>query len=300
MTGPLTTNNRWFNRNTLVRLLQSETELPALPEIILRLDSLLMSEEAEMSEVVSLLETEPVIVGRVLCLANSALYSSGRQSVNNIQRAVQRLGFKTVRNLLFAAKLPDMFVELPPDIHLRFWEHSLTVGLLTRNLVVMKGTGDENLPDAGFLAGFMHDIGLLVYVQLIPEEFMILLGQGDKSDRSHHQLEVEHFGLDHAELGAMYLEHHWKLSSEVVKAVRRHHITPVQDNSFTTIQNAVYVANLICNLYKFKNGFTSTPEQDNLGLLATLVELGYDHEKVEMLLGMARDSVAATRGMLTN
>lgn len=300
MPAPLTTSNRWFNRNTVVRLLQRDTELPALPEIILRLDSLLMNPEAEITEVVTLLETEPVVVGRVLSLANSALYSSGRQSANSIQRAVQRLGFKTVRNLLYAAKLPDMFVDLPPDIHLKFWEHSLTVGLLTRNLVVMKGMEDESLPDAGFLAGLMHDIGLLVFVQLIPEEFMLLLGQAEEAGKSHHQLENEHFGLDHAELGAMYLELHWDLDPKVVKAVRRHHTTPDQDNSFNTLQNAVYVANLVCNLYNFRNGFTSTPNVDNLSLLSTLVDLGFDHEKIEMLLGMARDSVEATRGMLTN
>ena len=300
MSPSLTTSNRWFNRNTLIRLLQSDTELPALPEIILRLDAMLMNPEAEITEVVKLLETEPVVVGRVLSLANSALYSSGRHEASSIQRAVQRLGFKTVRNLLYAAKLPDMFVDLPPDIHLRYWEHSLTVGLLTRNLVVMRRVEDESLPDAGFLAGLMHDIGLLVFIQLIPEEYMLLLSEGERADGQNHILEQDQFGLDHAELGAMYLEHHWKLEEDVVKAVRRHHTTPGPDSPFNILQNAVYVANLVCNLYNYRNGLSNTPNAENLSLLTNLARLGFDHEKVEMLLEMAHDSVAATRGMLTN
>ena len=61
--------------------------------------------------------------------------------------------------------------------------------------------------EASFLAGLMHDVGILVLDNIIPEEYFKFLTLKDLSstDQPLEELEMDHFKIDHSEAGAIFM-----------------------------------------------------------------------------------------------
>src|SRR3954465_20810 len=75
-------------------------EPPLLPGAALQLLSLARDPDVAMSRIIALLESEPLIVARVIRTAQSPAYSAGAR-IRSIEDAVLRLGMRTIA-LLFA------------------------------------------------------------------------------------------------------------------------------------------------------------------------------------------------------
>lgn len=80
----------------LSRELEGKIELPAFPDIAIRLNQALRDENAPVKDVVALINSEPALVSRLLKLANSAAFNSSNVQISEIRMAVARLGFNMV------------------------------------------------------------------------------------------------------------------------------------------------------------------------------------------------------------
>jgi HD-like signal output (HDOD) protein len=110
----------------------------------------------DLNRVISL---DPVLVGRVLKLINSAYYGL-EQQVTSLVRAMIMLGINTVKNLaLSSAILSNLvgrgFLGLNAE---GFWRHSLCVGV-TAKLIARKQGIDHSRLEEFFTAGLLHDLG---------------------------------------------------------------------------------------------------------------------------------------------
>ena len=63
-----------MTRDEILKILTEKGDLPPLPEILLKLQKLINDPESELEEIARLIETEPVLSGRLIKLANSVLY----------------------------------------------------------------------------------------------------------------------------------------------------------------------------------------------------------------------------------
>jgi putative nucleotidyltransferase with HDIG domain len=100
-----------------------------------------------------------------------------------------------------------------------FWEHSLARGLISRNLARKLGYPD---PERAYLAGLLHDLGILVNVLLIPKEFFKAFKIAAESGRSLREVELEQIGISHEVTGVL-LADHWQLFDYLAEVIRRHH-----------------------------------------------------------------------------
>ncbi|MEI6127168.1 MAG: HDOD domain-containing protein, partial [Pseudomonadota bacterium] len=89
-------------------LSKNETKLAVFEDVALSVQDLLHNDETALAQVSQLLEKDPSITVKLLNLANSAMYA-GLVKVKTIDAAVSRLGFKTVRNLVMAIILQDVY-----------------------------------------------------------------------------------------------------------------------------------------------------------------------------------------------
>ena len=78
-------------------IVQTANDLPALPEVVMRLSEIMADPDFRYQDVVAALQLEPVIASRQLQMANSPLYGTGR--VTTIHEAAVRLGVDTVRSI---------------------------------------------------------------------------------------------------------------------------------------------------------------------------------------------------------
>lgn len=139
---------------------------PLLPGAALQLLALARDPSVPMSKVIALLETEPLIVARVIRTAQSPFYSAGAR-IRSIEDAVLRLGTRAIA-LVFAeaamnAEVFSSQVFQGPMQALR--RHSTVTAHVARKLGERLGHPGERI----YLSGLLHDIGIAACLLVAPE-----------------------------------------------------------------------------------------------------------------------------------
>ncbi len=259
-------------REKILELVRTKPNLPPLPKILLGLQKLMDDSDCDVEDVYRLIKTDPVLSGRLITLANSALFGSGRDETQNLEDAVVRLGMKQSMDLLYALELPRTFQKSKAFDQIEFWKHSMAVAFITRSLA-KKVLSDMDDLGASFLSGLMHDVGILVLDNIIPEEYFNFLTLKDlsSSDKPLELLEEEEFKINHAEVGAEFITKWWSLPSQVASAARAHHGEGPIKGEPVTLNQVVGTANRIANMHQFTHpvntGFEDFPEEGYLDIL---------------------------------
>lgn len=206
--------------NGLQALLRSGTQLPTLPIIVFELHAVLDREDATSVDVAHVIERDPALTARLLRAANSAAFSRGGDRISNVNAAVQRIGVGQVRTLCLVLAVVQAFGKGEGLSHDALWEHSAAVGAVARRLWTAGGqsTGLEDL----YVAGLLHDVGLLVIDQFFPADFAAVQTARGEMDLPLWQQEEDSLGMDHGDVGGLLLGS-WGLPPLIVDAVTYHH-----------------------------------------------------------------------------
>ena len=252
-------------KDNLLNLLETKGDLPPLSDVLLKLENRVNDPNSDIEEISGLIQTEPVLSGRLIKLSNSVLFGGGRDEVHNLDEAIMRLGMKMVLDLAYTLELPKAFKKSKSFDHIQFWKHSLGVAYLSRSLAVHMNSPKEDL-EVSYLSGLMHDVGILVFDYLVPDDYSEFIKTMAERDRTLSELEIEKFGISHSELGAEFVGKWWPVSETVVKSVRRHHNPTPQKKIKPGIPRLVNWANQIANNNDMKNGLPmhSDPLDENL------------------------------------
>lgn len=133
--------------------------IPTLPEVALKVKDTVEDEDASLSDVSKIIETDPALSARIIQVANSALYR-GLSPAQNVHAAVMRMGLNTVRNISTSLVMKQLFQATNPivDKHLRkTWKLSTDVAAFSAVLSQAIPSLD---PDSALLAGLTHSIGI--------------------------------------------------------------------------------------------------------------------------------------------
>lgn len=191
-----------------------QLELPSLPAVTMRLNTLLAEGLPSMGEVARLVGEDPALATKVLRLVNSPLYPF-RAQIDSLPRAVALLGVRELRSLALSAAVVDLFevTAFQP-----FWRHSLYTALLCRALAE---AAQQRELDRFFTIGLLHDIGALVILQQLPAQAASIQ---ERAAAGTPVLEAEQqvLGFDHCQVGAQLLRF-WALPDAIVAAVEDHH-----------------------------------------------------------------------------
>lgn len=259
-------------REKILELVRTDPDLPPLPEILFGLQKIIDDPDCDVEDVYQLIKTEPVLSGRLITLANSALFGTGKDVTTNLEDAVIRLGIKQVMDLVFALELPKTFKKSKAFDQIEFWKHSLAVAFITRSLAKKVLSDPEDI-ELSFLAGLMHDVGILVLDFVIPKEYYNFLALKDlsSSEKPLEFLENEEFNITHSEAGAEFINAWWSLPSKVSLSVIEHHKKNMVDGEPLTLMQVVSISNRIANLNEFSHpittGFEDSIDQEDLQAL---------------------------------
>jgi putative nucleotidyltransferase with HDIG domain len=174
---------------------------------------------ADLNRVISL---DPILVGRVLKLVNSAYYGLS-QRVTNMVRAVIMLGINTVKNLALSSAVMDNFnsKEFQGLEAEGYWRHSLCVGVAAK-LIARKRGIDPKLLEEYFTAGLLHDIGKIALNAALPESYLLAVKDADSRRIPLFQGETDNLGVNHAEAGELVVKA-WRIKGPLEDAVIHHH-----------------------------------------------------------------------------
>ena len=133
--------------------------LPTLPEVAIRVRETADDDNASITDVARIVETDAALSARIVQVGNSALYR-GVNPAETVQAAAMRMGLDTVRTLATSLVMKQLFQATHPvvDHYLRkAWKQSTDVAALSA-MIAKSSTALE--ADSALLAGLTHSIGL--------------------------------------------------------------------------------------------------------------------------------------------
>ena len=199
-------------------------------------------EQRYTAQIAEIIRRDPSLTARLLRLVNSVYYGL-TTPVNTIEEAVFYLGVREIRQLVVVTPVIEDFQRLTKQCDFpwrEFWQHCIGTALLTREIATAVRLPDE---ESDYVAGLIHDIGKLVMAWSFPDHFTEIHRQALETKRDLIEIENEVLGMDHAELGALYLERH-RLPEQMIKTARYHH-QPEKAEDSERLAATVQIADLM-------------------------------------------------------
>ena len=248
-----------LDRNQIEARLNDCPRLPSLSSINNALRELLNADQRYTSQISEVIRRDPSLTSRLLRLVNSVYYGI-TTPINSIEEAVFYLGVRQIRQLAMVTPIIEDFQKLTGHTSFRwreFWQHCIATAILTREVV-----NSVMLPadEADYVAGLVHDVGKIIMAATFPEHFGEVHRQMRQGERDLLQVELEVLGIDHTELGSLYLQNH-HLPAIMVETARFHH-HPEQAKEYAQIVAAVQIANLLVHYAKIGNSGNYAPVTD--------------------------------------
>jgi HD-like signal output (HDOD) protein len=235
--------------------------LPAMPRILATLNEALSvnAGKADVEKIAQTISYDKSLAAQCLRMANSALYGN-RAEVMTLREAVLSLGLWRIRDLAFSCNLPLLFSSLdcvmPKEA---FWRHALATAYVGEKLgIECYSTAREQI----YLAGLLHDIGILINALLFPEDFREVLEEAVRKQSPVLPIEQRVLGFTHAESGRI-LADVWKLPVEVAEVIEFHHMPEKQPTNNEPTQ-IVELANQLCWKYGLGYGYSIAENADNI------------------------------------
>jgi HD-like signal output (HDOD) protein len=278
-------------------LIQDKVRQPFLEAVIASLDEQPLP-LGPVAQVVIRLTTDPMVsaerlaraisadaglAGAIIKKANSCYYG-GTGRVGSLPLAIARLGSLTTRSIAVTSAIRSMY-RFGDDagIEQYLWRHSVAVGLTSR--MTARRAGRTSIEEA-YLSGLLHDVAKLVLVQRFYRKYDPVIREVGLMIGGHLDVECEHLGFTHADLGAMILER-WQFAPIQVDAVRFHH-SPSESAAWA--ENRLQLAHVVCFANELAKAVEKNCESDSAGELAgTASTLGFGfteediHQMVEEL-----------------
>lgn len=205
--------------NRLGDLLEEIERLEPFPRAAIRVLEL-AQQDAEVDEIVAVIQSEPGLTLKVLRLANSVSGGSVVE-VDSIQAAVNRLGRRAIANMAMATGCASVFMGYggaTPRSHVGLWTESLHTAILARRLAEAEGFVDAEF---AFTAGLLQNLGHIVLDRFFVEEREQILervAEGENMIRAERAI----LGMDHAFCGARIAQK-WGLPESLIQGIRFHH-----------------------------------------------------------------------------
>jgi putative nucleotidyltransferase with HDIG domain len=196
--------------------------LPSLTAIVKELENLIGKQNVMIEEISRVIRNDQSMAVRILRMANSA-YFAPAQPIVDLDHALVYLGLNQVKSTIMTARCIEKSCNTPQDLLSwnDFWTHAVAVGYITK--ILASSIPDQEVNDESFYAmGLFHDIGKLALAYLSPEDFGLVLFIAKEKGVPTSPIETELLGLDHANLGAWYLQHQG-LPSHLIEPIRLHH-----------------------------------------------------------------------------
>jgi len=247
---------------SLDRLRSRITSIDAMPTIPVILRPLLRcldqpAEQIDVGRIVELVSYDKSIAAQCVRMANSALFGRS-QPVESVRTAVMNLGMWRVRDLLFSNSLSQVIPAnrwiVDPVV---FWRHSLGCALVCRKFAEIIGYADT---EKAYLAGLLHDIGILVNSMVVPVEFRATVEKASREQIPLDEAEFATLGFTHSDSGRV-LGEAWKIPPDLVQAIELHHDIgdPGRGGPLVAL---VHLSDLLCRLRNLGYGYYEPRQVD--------------------------------------
>jgi HD-like signal output (HDOD) protein len=191
-------------------------QLDAMPTQAAKAFQLSCNPKATLEDFVQIVESDEVLTARIIRIANSVYFRRGEES-KDISKAVASIGLNEIKCLLSATMLKSL-LKSKSKFRSNIWANSIATGIGARLLAT-----STNIPSGeAFLAGILHDVGKLIFIDRLPKEYEGAMQKMYNSEDGSVKIEEQLFDLNHVEVGK-WLAEKWSFPDVVRSAITYHH-----------------------------------------------------------------------------
>ncbi|MEY4761009.1 MAG: hypothetical protein RLZZ200_865 [Pseudomonadota bacterium] len=227
-----------FVKNLALELSTGKVDLPAFPDVAVRVRQVLADENVTPQKVEMVVGTEPALAGKLLMIANSAALNPAGPRITSVKAAVTRMGFNMVRSASLAFAMEQIrkassLVAIRDQMN-ALWERSILLAGLS--YVIARRCTQVN-PDTALLAGLLHGVGKL-YILTRAAKSPSLWNDA----AAYNQIVTDW----HANIAKAILEN-WEIGDKIVEAVAEHENLDRAHVGFADLTDVLAVANLLAD-----------------------------------------------------
>lgn len=197
-------------------------EMMAFPFTLTVAMKLAQQPDCTIAELARTIEADPVISAQFLKRANSAFFAGAHTRISSIKDAIVRIGLNETRRMISGMAVMQLF-DTQAASHgfnrLEFWKHCLGVAIVAEQLALLGGKVD---PNEAFLAGILHDFGIIIMDEYFPTLFGKVLQYATDQGVSFYDAEQQLLLVDHTEVVSRLFSV-WKLPEHITNAVVYHY-----------------------------------------------------------------------------
>ena len=193
-------------------------KLMAFPFTVAKVLQLADSEKSAAADLAKVIQADPVISAQLLKISNSVLFASLNRKIGSVKDAIIRVGFRETKRLVMSMSVMTLFGDKDKNLgfdRAAFWHHSLVCGIISERMARHMGTVST---EEAFLAGILHDFGMLLLDEFFPAIFSRILEDTAAARTQFVKTEKTLLGVTHNDMVADLFAK-WKLPDAVSEGV---------------------------------------------------------------------------------
>ncbi|WP_020612591.1 HDOD domain-containing protein [Sediminispirochaeta bajacaliforniensis] len=267
-------------------------KMPSLPTSVAKVMEISNDPNASPADLNRVISIDPVLMGRVMKLINSAYYGLN-QRITSLVRAIIMLGINTVKNLALSTAIlgnlggKEHFQALNMD---GFWRHSLCVGV-TAKQIAKKRKVDPRKIEEFFVAGLLHDIGKIPLNNRLSDQYFLAMSTADRETMPLYKAEKRAMAIHHCEAGQLIAKT-WNLGQEISDAIIYHHTPSAYEGKHREMVLTIAAANYLANFLEI--GFSGDRYPEKLAL-ELFDEIGVSFDWLEEIEEVVNEEIERAR-----
>ena len=268
--------------------------LPIMPHIATEVARIASDPNASLEELRNLVDRDPALTACMLKMSNSPLHGFPNQ-IQSLAVAFTLLGREAVRNMVLAMSMQHTYTRFGLMEKL-LWKHATVAAPVASRLAEHPSIKLDSRE--AFTAGMLHDIGKTALANSFPDQYEAVMMRVYNETTSFVKVELEHFGFDHAELGARVAQE-WGVPEKIVSVIRHHH----DPDALATLpedvaQLTALVSLATACLTRLGVGRREPVESLDIASLPAWDFLGLEANEVDRVLLVCRQEIQMNRGVL--
>lgn len=218
-----------------------EDWVSSLPTVYFKLREALEDPDSTFDDFSKIISGDSALTARLLRIVNSSFYGFPSK-IETISHALTIVGTEQLSELILNATVMKQFDGISPKLlnMESFWKHGIGCGVAARELAqYLEKAG----PERYYVAGMLHDIGILVIFKKKPQQATEILTRCECEKEPLFKIEREVLGFDHAQI-AQALFKEWKLPVRLVEPVAYHH-NPLEAKKYPEEAAITHVADIL-------------------------------------------------------
>lgn len=227
--------------NRIVRLVdEGEGGISSIKNITAGIIAIINDPESSARDLKKLIELDPPLTAKILRVANSAYYAP-KKKVSDIGQAIVNIGFNNVKELALSQKVCEIFNQkkrIGGYSRVFLWNHSISIAMLGK-MIYRKEFGEKG--DNIYIAGLLHDIGVIVEDQFLHDDFKLILKRAMFEEENLPQAELSVLGYTHADIGRA-ITTDWNFPEVLRDAIGFHHIPDKVKAPYSRMTATLFIA----------------------------------------------------------